>query len=299
MPDDARRDAAFYDHENEPRRHVVDWGADDLFTRMPRRRTVHTPPPPRARRPAPLDPLHRPGSEPPGRFERLDGEAPSAGDVLSSGRRFEPSARDDRAGEDPSDARRFTAAERRDRESGAPPTARRSASPDGGAVMGGTERDARVAGRAESIDETLDSSHEINEAAPVGDAGVARHATTAAARADTGTERRRDTGVSRPADDGAARWADAYVAPSSDGVTSDRWADAVGGRWSDAPGGRRTVMISGRPEGVARPRPERHRPPRTVAERLGPRPERIVAWAFALGLLLIIIAIATADAGHA
>src|SRR4051794_7315735 len=88
MPDDARRDAAFYDHENEPRRHVADWGADDLFTRMPRRRSDHTPPQPRARRPAPLDPVHRPGMEPTGRFERLDGEVPSAGDVRPSGRRF-------------------------------------------------------------------------------------------------------------------------------------------------------------------------------------------------------------------
>ena len=41
MPDDAGRDAAFYDHENEPRRHVADWGGDELFTRMPRRRQVH------------------------------------------------------------------------------------------------------------------------------------------------------------------------------------------------------------------------------------------------------------------
>jgi hypothetical protein len=32
-----------------------------------------------------------------------------------------------------------------------------------------------------------------------------------------------------------------------------------------------------------------------VHERLGPRPERIVAWAFALGVLLILIAIATAN----
>ena len=40
----------------------------------------------------------------------------------------------------------------------------------------------------------------------------------------------------------------------------------------------------------------RQRPPRTMHERLGPRPERIAAWAFALGLLLILIAIVTANA---
>jgi hypothetical protein len=65
--------------------------------------------------------------------------------------------------------------------------------------------------------------------------------------------------------------------------------------------GRRTVVIgrSGRPEF---PHPEapfasvsRRRPPRTVAERIGGQPERIVGWAFALGLILILIAIATAQ----
>jgi hypothetical protein len=65
--------------------------------------------------------------------------------------------------------------------------------------------------------------------------------------------------------------------------------------------GRRTVVIgrTGRPES---PHPEapfasvsRRRPPRTVAERIGGQPERIVGWAFALGLILILIAIATAQ----
>jgi hypothetical protein len=58
--------------------------------------------------------------------------------------------------------------------------------------------------------------------------------------------------------------------------------------------GRRTVKIGGRPaEFYGPPARARHRPPRSVHERLGPRPERIAAWAFALGLLLILIAIAT------
>jgi hypothetical protein len=56
--------------------------------------------------------------------------------------------------------------------------------------------------------------------------------------------------------------------------------------------GRRTVKIGGRPaEFHSAPR----RPARAVHERAGPRPDRIAAWAFALGLLLIIIAIATAS----
>ena len=67
-----------------------------------------------------------------------------------------------------------------------------------------------------------------------------------------------------------------------------------------AANGRRTKVITGRPDGAPRPLSlvpaERRRPPRTPAEWIGPRPERIVAWAFVLGLLLILIAILTADA---
>ena len=58
--------------------------------------------------------------------------------------------------------------------------------------------------------------------------------------------------------------------------------------------GRRTVKIGGRP-GDFHSTPTRRRPPRTVHERLGPRPDRIAAWAFALGVLLILIAVATAS----
>jgi hypothetical protein len=56
--------------------------------------------------------------------------------------------------------------------------------------------------------------------------------------------------------------------------------------------GRRTVKIGGRP---AEFHPTSRRSSRTVHERLGPRPDRIAAWAFALGILLILIAIATAN----
>jgi len=73
----------------------------------------------------------------------------------------------------------------------------------------------------------------------------------------------------------AARRADPAVAPSP------------------AAGGRRTVRIQGRPgEGA----PVRRRPPRRPHERLGPRPDRVAAWAVLLGLLLVLIAVATADA---
>jgi hypothetical protein len=58
--------------------------------------------------------------------------------------------------------------------------------------------------------------------------------------------------------------------------------------------GRRTVKIGGRPPEF-HSAPARRRPSRSVHERVGPRPDRIAAWAFALGLLLILIAIATAN----
>jgi hypothetical protein len=63
--------------------------------------------------------------------------------------------------------------------------------------------------------------------------------------------------------------------------------------------GRRTVKIGGRPGERPLPldRPPRRRPPKTVGERVGARPDRVAMWAFALGLVLILIAVATAQAG--
>jgi hypothetical protein len=76
--------------------------------------------------------------------------------------------------------------------------------------------------------------------------------------------------------------------------------DESGSLIEPEPAGRPTKVITGRPGDSLRPLPvvrsERRRPPRTPAEWIGPRPERIVGWAFALGLLLILIAITTADA---
>ena len=61
-----------------------------------------------------------------------------------------------------------------------------------------------------------------------------------------------------------------------------------------APAGRRTVTITGRPGVLAHT--ERRRPPRTVEERIGHRPDRVAGWAFGMGMLLILIAVSTADA---
>ena len=81
---------------------------------------------------------------------------------------------------------------------------------------------------------------------------------------------------------------------------SSRWDGALEQPPERAPNGRRTTLITGRPDGAPRPLSlvpaERRRPRRTPVEWIGPRPERIVAWAFVLGLLLILIAISTADA---
>jgi hypothetical protein len=73
-------------------------------------------------------------------------------------------------------------------------------------------------------------------------------------------------------------------------------AGSDGGIVRGTQAGRRTVKIGGRPaEFYGPPARARHRPPRSLHERLGPRPERIAGWAFALGMLLILIAILTAN----
>jgi hypothetical protein len=59
-----------------------------------------------------------------------------------------------------------------------------------------------------------------------------------------------------------------------------------------APNGRRTIVIGGHPDRLPVPRT---RPPRTAIERIGPRPDRIVGYAVAMGVLLILIAILTSS----
>jgi hypothetical protein len=54
--------------------------------------------------------------------------------------------------------------------------------------------------------------------------------------------------------------------------------------------GRRTVTITGRPDVTARRPVVRQRPPRTAAELVGGRPDRIAGWSFGMGLVLIVIA---------
>jgi hypothetical protein len=119
--------------------------------------------------------------------------------------------------------------------------------------------------------------------------------------------------IAGPADEPFAQPADDPIAESADAPASESFAAAAeafeaGGRFAEEPPalsepdgivrggveGRRTVKIGGRPADFYSPA-SRRRPSRTMHERLGPRPDRIAAWAFALGLLLILIAIATAS----
>jgi hypothetical protein len=78
-----------------------------------------------------------------------------------------------------------------------------------------------------------------------------------------------------------------------------RSADAASGRPRPIPrgrvdDGRRTIVIGEPREDYAPAAPRR--PPRLAHERVGPRPDRIVAYAVGLGVLLILIAILSA--GH-
>jgi hypothetical protein len=67
-----------------------------------------------------------------------------------------------------------------------------------------------------------------------------------------------------------------------------------------APSGRRTIEIRGRTvPAPAVPRTldvDRRRPPRRAVERVGPRPDRLALWALVMGLVLILVAVTTADA---
>ena len=117
----------------------------------------------------------------------------------------------------------------------------------------------------------------------------------------------------RRAEDIAAPWRTAAT-----DVGPDRRADDVAARRGDNPAvsgqtprirehardsalpARRTVEIRGRTvpaPTVPRIEIDRRRPPRRAIERIGPRPDRMAMWALLMGLLLILVALGTADAG--
>jgi hypothetical protein len=59
---------------------------------------------------------------------------------------------------------------------------------------------------------------------------------------------------------------------------------------AERPPARRTIVIRGQVQPPAAVPARRRRPPRTAVDRVGHRPDRIAAWAVALGVLLILIA---------
>lgn len=109
-------------------------------------------------------------------------------------------------------------------------------------------------------------------------------------------------GDASPRASGAERRGDA----SPHGSAVERFAEAsprhVPGSEAPPPadgvgGARRPIKIDGRPgEAAFAVDRRRRRPSRTVHERVGARPDRVAAWACVLGLLLILIAVATAQA---
>jgi hypothetical protein len=90
----------------------------------------------------------------------------------------------------------------------------------------------------------------------------------------------------------------------TDAAAAHPYADAAlrHNAYSDAaaPSGRRTIEIRGRTvPAPAVPRTldvDRRRPPRRAVERVGPRPDRLALWALVMGLVLILVAVTTADA---
>ena len=64
---------------------------------------------------------------------------------------------------------------------------------------------------------------------------------------------------------------------------------------------RRTIEIRGRPVKAApvrgeAPQSDRRRPPLLAVQRGGARPERMALWALLMGVVLILVAVSTADA---
>jgi hypothetical protein len=289
MPENEAPIRAFYDHEtDEPRatgrrrRQVADWGVgEDVFDRLPTRRFArgehrHAEPAPR------------------GRHDDFAGRQQAA--RAADGRRDDLGARREAGGaqirRDDLDGRREAggADGRRDDVVGPRPA--------GGAESGRDD----FAGRRQATDARRDDLDWPAEAAARGGAaeiGGRGVGTTA------GRPRRRPAAdwleeVSpRPADrpvvetDGprtiviGGAVADELASPAEDSPIVDA---AVTPR-AEGARPRRTVVIGGHPDRL--PAPRQRRPPRTALDSFGASPDRLAAYAVALGLLLILIAVLT------
>jgi hypothetical protein len=250
---------AFYDHEqDEPRgrrRAVADWGvSEDVFDRMPSRRFV------------------RRGEEPHERSRRdEDARRPAREDDPRGARRGEDArglARED----DPRGARRGEDARGLARQDD-PRGARRGEDVRGLARQDdprevGRRNDARTPAREDDprgLDEARQAPRFERDDEPRYD--------------DWGADRlyEEERSVSRTIVIEREPELDAPVEDAPPALPT-------------APEGRRTVVIGGHPDRLP---VRRNRPSRSAVERIGPRPDRIVAYAVALGVLLILIAILT------
>lgn len=127
---------------------------------------------------------------------------------------------------------------------------------------------------------------------PVTDADAVRRAAwLAEVEAELAAEERAAAPAPPPAPPAAPVEATVPAAGLTEGLEFIAPADR--GEAPVEPAGRRTVTITGRPGALVQPRPllaERRRPPRTVDERIGGRPDRAAGWAFGMGVLLIVVA---------
>ena len=128
-------------------------------------------------------------------------------------------------------------------------------------------------------------------------------------RRPTGVAERRPDGVAERRSAGLAEHRPAEVVERRSAAVVERRAYDAGkaapvARRGPHPKGtampaRRTVEIRGRTvpaPAVPRVEVDRHRPPRRAADRVSPHPDRLALWALLMGLLLILVAVGTADA---
>jgi hypothetical protein len=293
MPENASRFAGVLFDQFEDEVRVPDWGGDDLFTRMPSPRPVDDAPAPRFRPTLTLV------------------EAPEERRFAPSGRApggASPVSRDERTG--PADRRASS-------RSVPEPSTRERAERLGLAVLDGAHVPPVPSEAGPSRPTAGEAPRRSAGEAPRRTAGEAPRRTAGEAPRRTADERslpaRAADHTPAGAYDLAAATAADYTPAAADDIPpltaagAETYGLPIVRKWDGSldasPEGRSTRVITGRPDGVPRllhlaPDHRRRRPPRsrTPADFIGARPERIVAWAFALGLLLILIAISTADA---
>jgi hypothetical protein len=287
MPEHASRFAGLYDQQNENR--IADWGGDELFTRMPSPPAVDDAPAPRFRPSLALvdTPAERrrtlPGDEWSGPRDRRRARSADAAMRERTDRLDRRRARSaDEAMRERADRLGLSVIESRDdaaSATGATTSQRAAGSQQSDEPSWPAERSDEPSWPAERSDEPSWAVERSDEPSWPAERSASTEPPWGAESPESGES---------PGAAAARRWDEAFG------------SDALEPPPERAPNGRRTTVITGRPEGAPRPLSlvpaERRRPARTPSDWIGARPERIVAWAFVLGLLLILIAISTADA---